>query len=180
MGDLGYLSTSDKKALASIRRLSCLGLGSEIAVPAILGELHALIPSYSNQFYWAGPNQELVNMYDESDLLFPFIPLSLEEFHNKREKEVVFTFAETMRRTRRSVVMRYRESTLKVDERKFENHDFYNMAMRPTGLHDALQLIVAEHGRSIGLLHLSRANRGPEFTERDRQLLLSIAPFISH
>ena len=42
--------TPDKKAIASIRRLSCLGLGSQIAVPTILGELHVLIPSHSNQF----------------------------------------------------------------------------------------------------------------------------------
>ena len=172
--------TPDKKAIASIRRLSCLGLGSQIAVPTILGELHVLIPSHSNQFFWAGPNQELANLYDEGDVLLPFIPLYMGEFHNRREREIVFTFTETMRRSRRSEVMRYREKTLKVDENRFENHDFYNLVMRPTGLHDALQLTVAEHGRSVGLLHISRACRDPEFTERDRQLLLSIAPFIAH
>jgi DNA-binding CsgD family transcriptional regulator len=113
-------------------------------------------------------------------VLLPFMPLYLEEFHNRREREIVFTFAETMRRSRRSEVMRYREKTVKVDERNFENHDFYNLVMRPTGLHDALQLTVTEHGRSIGLLHISRACNDPEFTERDRQLLLSVAPFLAH
>jgi DNA-binding CsgD family transcriptional regulator len=180
MSASSYLSVPEKKAIASIRRLCCLGLGSQIAVPAILGELHALIPSYSNQFFWAGPNQELVNLYDEGEVLLPFMPLYLEEFHNRREREIVFTFAETMRRSHRSEVMRYREKTVKVDERNFENHDFYNLVMRPTGLHDALQLTVTEHGRSIGLLHISRACNDPEFTERDRQLLLSVAPFLAH
>jgi hypothetical protein len=52
MSASSYLSVPEKKAIASIRRLCCLGLGSQIAVPAILGELHALIPSYSNQFFW--------------------------------------------------------------------------------------------------------------------------------
>jgi DNA-binding CsgD family transcriptional regulator len=172
--------TPDKKAIASIRRLCCLGLGSQIAVPAILGELHALIPSYCNNFLWAGLHQELANLYDEGDVLLPVLPLYINEFHNKREREIVFTFTETMRRSRRSEVMRYREKTLKVDEKRFENHDFYNLAMRPTGIHDALQLAVAEHGRSIGLLNISRAQRDPEFTERDRQLLLSLAPFFAH
>ncbi len=172
--------TPDKKAVASIHRLCCLGLGSQIAIPAILGELHGLIPSYNNQFFWAGPNQELANIYDEGDVMLPFVPLYLGEFHNKREREVVFTFVETMRRSRRSEVIRYRETTLKVDEKRFENHDFYNLMMRPTGIYDALQLAVAEHGRSIGLLNISRAPRDPEFTERDRQLLLSLAPFIAH
>jgi hypothetical protein len=49
MSASSYLSVADKKTIASIRRLCCLGLGSQIAVPAILGELHALISSYSNQ-----------------------------------------------------------------------------------------------------------------------------------
>lgn len=169
-----------KRAIASLRRLCCLGLGGETIIPALLAELHQLVPSYSNQFFWAGPNQELVNIYDEGDVLLPIVPLYLSEFHNKREREVVATFTETMRRTRNSEVMRYRESTLKVDERTFENHDFYNLAMRPTGLDDALQLKVAEHGRGVGLLHVARRRGDPAFTESDRRLLERIAPFVAH
>jgi len=180
MSASNFLSSPDKRAIASIRRLCCLGFGSQIAVPAILGELHALIPSYSNQFFWAGPNQELANLYDEGDVILPVLPLYMDEFHNKREREIVFTFTETMRRSTRCEVMRYREKTLKVKEKQFENHDFYNLVMRPTGIHDVLQLAVAEHGRSIGLLHISRAKCDPPFTERDWQLLFLIAPFIAH
>jgi DNA-binding CsgD family transcriptional regulator len=180
MGASSSLSAFEKRAIARIRRLCCLGLGSQVAVPAILGELHALVPSHCNNFLWAGANQELANLYDEGDVILPVLPLYMDEFHNKREREVVFTFTETMRRSRRSEVMRYRERTLKVDERRFENHDFYNLTMRPTGIHDALQLAVVERGRSVGLLNISRAHRDPEFTERDRQLLLSIAPFFAH
>src|ERR1700730_14573108 len=145
-----FNSTTTRRAIASIRRLCCLGLGGQIAVPALLAELHALIPSYSNQFFWAGANQELANIYDEGDTLLPVVPLYLSEFHNKRERDVVFTFTETMRRSRGSEVMRYRESTVKVDKRGFEKHDFYNLAMRPTGLDDVLQLKVAERGRGLG------------------------------
>ena len=173
-------SVSAKRAIASIHRLCCLGVGGQIAVPALLRELHALIPSYSNQFFWAGPNQELANIYDEGDVLLPVVPLYLSEFHNKRERDVVFTFTETMRRSKNSHVMRYRESTLKVDEHRFENHDYYNLAMRPTGLNDALQLTVVENGRSLGLLHISRQSRDPAFTDRDRRLLKWIAPFVAH
>ncbi|MGH6836419.1 MAG: LuxR C-terminal-related transcriptional regulator [Methylocella sp.] len=173
-------SASAKRAIASIRRLCCLGLGSEIAVPALLGELHALIPSYSNQFYWAGSNQELANFYDEGDVILPVIPLYLCEFHNRRERDAVFTFAETMRRSRNSEVFHYRERTLKVDERTFEKCDYYNLVARPTGLDDALQLKVAGHGRSLGLLHVSRQKDDPAFTARDRGLLEWIAPFAAH
>jgi DNA-binding CsgD family transcriptional regulator len=149
-------------------------------VPALLAELHALIPSYSNQFFWAGPNQDLTNLYDEGNELLPVLPLYLSEFHNKREREVVFTFTETMRRGRNSNVMRYRETTVKADRRVFENHDFYNLTMRPTGLDDALQLKVAEHGRPLGLLHVSRQEGDAAFTDSDLRLLEWIAPFAAH
>jgi hypothetical protein len=79
-------SATAKRAMNSIRRLCCLGLGGQIAVPALLAELHALIPSYCNQFFWAGPNQELANIYDEGDTILPILPLYLSEFHNKRER----------------------------------------------------------------------------------------------
>jgi hypothetical protein len=64
-----FNSATTRRAIASIRRLCCLGLGGQIAVPALLGEL------------------------------------------------------------RGSEVMRYRESTTKVDKRSFEKHDFYNLVM---------------------------------------------------
>ncbi|MGH6851420.1 MAG: hypothetical protein ACREDD_13395, partial [Methylocella sp.] len=149
-------------------------------MPALLGELHAVIPSYSNQFFWAGPNQELANMYDEGDVILPVMPLYLSEFHNKRERDAVFTFAETMRRSRNSEAFHYRESTLKVDERAFKKHDYYNLVVRPTGIDDVLQLKVSERSRSLGLLHLTRQIGEPAFTARDRRVLERIAPFAAH
>jgi DNA-binding CsgD family transcriptional regulator len=173
-------SAAEKKAIGSIRRLCCLGLGSQIAVPALLRELHALIPSFSNQFFWAGPNLQLANIYDEGETLLPLIPYYLSEFHNKSEREVVATFSETMRQSKNSIVTRYRERTVRVDQRTFEKHDFYNLTMRPSGLDDALQLRVCAHGRPLGLLHISRQKSDPEFTDRDLRLLEWIAPFVAH
>jgi len=40
-------SPSTKQAIASIRRLCCLGLGDQIVVPALLRELLTLVPSFS-------------------------------------------------------------------------------------------------------------------------------------
>lgn len=173
-------SDLEKRRIASIRRLCCLGLRSEILVPALLSELHNLIPSFSNQFFWAGPNLELANIYDEGETLLPLIPFYLTEIHNKSEREVVATFAETMRKSNTSVVMRYRERTIKVDKRTFERHDFYNLTMRPSGLHDALQLKISQHGRHLGLLHISRRKEDPEFSAREAALLEWIAPFAAH
>jgi DNA-binding CsgD family transcriptional regulator len=173
-------SALEKRRVASIRRLCCLGLGSQILVPALLRELHTLIPSFSNQFFWAGPDLELANIYDEGDTLLPLLPFYLSELHNKSEKEVVATFAETMRKSKNSMVMRYRERTVKVDQRTFEKHDFYNLTMRPSELDDALQLKVSAHGCHLGLLHISRRRSDPQFRDRDLALLEWIAPFVAH
>ncbi|MDQ6867222.1 MAG: helix-turn-helix transcriptional regulator [Pseudomonadota bacterium] len=165
--------------MAAMRRLCCLGLGGEIAVPALLNELHALIPSTDNHFMWAGPGQEMANFYGEGDLM-QSMPLYFSEFHNKRERDVIITFSDVMRRSRKSEVMTFHESALKVDRRTYEQHDFYNVILRPHGIDFMLQLKVAEHGRGLGMLHVSRQNGEPDFTDRDRTLLEWIAPFAAH
>jgi DNA-binding CsgD family transcriptional regulator len=179
MSAAGSLSATTKRTIARIRRLCCLGLGGETIMPALLAELHALVPSHSNQFFWAGPNQELTNFYSEGDLQLS-LPLYLNEFHGKRELEVNYSFTEVMRRSRYSDVMDYRQRMLKVEERAFRRHDYYNTILRPNGLDHCLQLKVAEHGRPLGLLHISRQYRDSEFDGRAHRLVEWIAPFVAH
>jgi DNA-binding CsgD family transcriptional regulator len=52
--------------------------------------------------------------------------------------------------------------------------------MRRHGLDNALQLMLAEHGRGVGLLQVFRRDGETEFTSRDRKILESIAPFVAH
>jgi len=173
------LSASTKRTIAALRRLCCLGLGGQIAVPALLSELHALIPSTNNHFVWAGPDLEIANIYGEGDFL-QSMPLYLSEFVNKRELDIISTFSEGMRRKRKSAVMTFHESAVKVDQRTFERHDFYNLILRPHGIDFILELKVAEHGRRLGVLHVARQRGDPEFTDRDRTLLEWIAPYAAH
>ena len=42
------------RAAARFRQLCCLGLDREAVIPELLRELHALIPSFSNTFHFAG------------------------------------------------------------------------------------------------------------------------------
>jgi DNA-binding CsgD family transcriptional regulator len=170
-------SALTKRAIARIRRLCCLGLGGEIAIPSLLGELHALIPSTNNYFMWAGPDLELANFYGEGDTL-QSLPLYLGDFVNSREQDVVFSFPEVMR-NRKSEVTNYHDN-LKVDLRTFQRHDFYNLILRPHGIDFGLQIKLAEHRRGLGVLVVPRQNSEPEFTDRDRTLLEWIAPFAAH
>ncbi|MCI0468189.1 MAG: helix-turn-helix transcriptional regulator [Beijerinckiaceae bacterium] len=179
MGAPSSLSLPVKRKLAAIRRLCCLGLGGQIAVPALLSELHALIPSANNYFMWAGPDLEMSNFYGEGAIL-QSVPLYLSEFVNNRELDVTYTFPEIMRRNRKSEVMTFPESNLKVDLRTFKHHDFYNLILRPHGIDFAQQLNLSEHGRGLGVLVVPRQNGDPEFTDRDRTLMEWIAPFAAH
>ncbi|MCI0600175.1 MAG: helix-turn-helix transcriptional regulator [Beijerinckiaceae bacterium] len=179
MGAPSSLSLPVKRKLAAIRRLCCLGLGGQIAVPALLSELHALIPSANNHFMWAGSGEEMANFYGEGDLM-QSMPFYFSDFHNKREREVIWTFSEVMRRSGKSEVMDFEECFLKVDQRIYEHHDFYNAILRPHGIDFMLHLKLAEHGRCLGLLHVSRQNGDPEFSASDRLLLEWIAPFAAH
>jgi hypothetical protein len=67
-------------------------------MPALLSELHAVIPSHNNHFMWAGPDLELANFYGEGDLLRS-MPLYFGEYLNRRERDVIWSFSEVMRRT---------------------------------------------------------------------------------
>jgi DNA-binding CsgD family transcriptional regulator len=173
------LSVSTKRRIAAIRRLCCLGLGGQIAMPALLSELHALIPSTNNHFMWAGPNLELANFYGEGDLV-QSIPLYFSEYFNRRERDVIWSFSEVMRRTRQCAVMTYHERALKVDQRTYERHEFYNAIMRPHGMDFILNVKLTEHGRPLGLLEIPRQTGEPDFTDRDRTILEWIAPFAAH
>ena len=80
-----------------LKPLCCLGLGGEAIMPALLKELHALIPSYCNTFFWADEHQELSNIYDECPDSTEVGPLYVKEFYNCREREVYRGFSQTMR-----------------------------------------------------------------------------------
>jgi hypothetical protein len=82
--------TPDKKAIAAIRRLiyKLPWPWKPDRCTRNLSELHDLIPSYSNQCFWDPTRNSSISI-DEGDVLLPFIPLYLDEFHNKHEREVV-------------------------------------------------------------------------------------------
>jgi DNA-binding CsgD family transcriptional regulator len=128
---------------------------------------------------WARPDLELANFYGEGDLLRS-MPLYFGEYLNRRERDVIWSFSEVMRRTRQSAVMTYHERALKVDQRTYERHEFYNAIMRPHGMDFILNVKLIEHGRALGLLEIPRRNGEPDFTDRDRMILEWIAPFAAH
>jgi DNA-binding CsgD family transcriptional regulator len=145
-------------------------------MPALLRELHALIPSFSNQFMWADGNQQLSNLYSESPDPGGLATVYIQEFYNRRDEDVGHF----------SNVVRYqkgvmnRDQSLTVDKRRYYNGELYNGIFRPFGYDDFLRLIVREEQRPLGALCLFRDRGSVPFTPKEAQMLASLEPFVAH
>lgn len=165
-------------AEARIKQLCCLGMGGEATVPAVLAELHALIPSYANCFSWLDAQGRMSKSFVENvDEFLPVAPLYYELLRNRREEEVVVSFGEAMRG--RKTVLTFDE-TLKVDRRTYYRHDYYNVVCRAVNFHTGINAVARERGVAIGGLALHRAKCDPEFKAEDKHLLTRLMPFITH
>lgn len=176
-----HACVTERRAVARLQTLCCLGLGGPVAVPAVLAELHALIGSNGNEFYWAGPDQEMTSFYLESEWFTTLQPLYFQQFYERpRERQTALTFREVMRTSFASPVDDFYRRSLKVPLEKFRRSDTYNLLLRPLGAEQRLHVKVTEQGRPVGALHLNRRLGDPEFSARDKRVLEAVAPFIAH
>jgi DNA-binding CsgD family transcriptional regulator len=161
---------------ARIKQLCCLGLGGEVVMPALLKELHALIPSYGNQFMWADDEQQLRNMYGENPDTAQFAPVYIAEFYNRGERLIGgFTNA-----VRHEHGVMSRDQTLTVDKASFYRSDLYNLLLRPLGYDDFLRLTIREGDKPLGLVGLFRQPGDAPFSPKEKRTLAMLEPFIAH
>lgn len=160
--------------LAHIRQLCCLGLGGQAIMPALLHALHKIVPSYANVFLYADEEYRLTNLYAESPVPPAIIQRYLSEFHNKRELEVIPSFAETLRSG--AWVGNFRS----ISAEKFYRSDLYNVILRPCHLHHGLDGVIREDGRTFGIMLLFRAPGGAPFTPSEGYRLAALIPHIAH
>jgi DNA-binding CsgD family transcriptional regulator len=166
-------------AEARIKQLCCLGLDGQVIMPTLLAQMHEVVPSYANNFLWSDDKGQISNYWGENmDDIIPLLSTFLSEFSNtEREREVLLTFSEVMHG--RQVVITLEEQ-LKVDRRTFYRHDYYNLMLRPAGYHKAVNVVVREGGRGLGIMSVHRSQGEAEFTHRDKSALAAIMPFIAH
>ena len=169
---------SIRRAVARIRQLSCLGLGGEAAVPELLRELHGLVPAGSNIFAWAGAAGEISNVYTEHPGWVHMGPLYFAEFYERREREVILTFRELMRRAGPAV--RHVDSFLKVDRREFLRSAMFNEILRQVNDYQRLFVAVREGVHGLGGMLLGRGQHDPPFTGDEAKRLELIVPHIAH
>ncbi|MGO1500967.1 MAG: helix-turn-helix transcriptional regulator [Marinobacter sp.] len=165
-------------AEARIKQLCCLGLGGEAIMPAVLAELHELIPSYANGFTWSDPYGEMGNTLVENiDEVLPFLPIYFDEFYNRRENEVILSFQDVMLGVKTVLMF---DEMLKVSRREYFQHDYYNLFCRMVNFHTSLIAVARESGVALGGLVLHRCEGDPEFNADEKRLLATLMPFIAH
>lgn len=166
------------RSVARFKQLCCLGLPGQIAMPALLGALHDVVPSYANIFFWSDAQGRVDNaLFENLDEVQPLLPLYFSEYADKREREVVSSHAETFR-SRRGVWSL--EEDLRVDRRTYHRHDFYQEFMRPSGYHDGLLALVCDGTRPLGLVAIGRKPGEAEFRSRDKLRLAALLAYLGH
>lgn len=163
---------------ARIKQLCCLGLPSESIMPTLMAQMHSLIPCYANNFFWVGEGGEVSNVYHENfEEVAPLLPHYLSEFCNRREGEVLPSFAEAIQRERRVMTI---EESHRVDKRTYRRHDYYNEIILPVHYQDSMRTVIRAGSRAVGAWIVHRDLEDGRFTTRDKRQLAGIAPFIAH
>lgn len=161
-------------ALSSLRALSRSGLSAESFIPAALEALHRVVPSYRNLFDWTDSAGNLIRYYFEGPIDHRVAAHYFEEFHNRREGEVMPQFRQAI--TGRALV----RSADELDHPAFFRSALYNEIWRPQRLHSRIEAIVrSSRGEPLGSLVLYREPGDARFTGGDEQLLALAAGYVA-
>ncbi len=160
--------------LAHVRTLCSTGLPAEQLIPALLEALHSVIPSARNLFDWTDAEGNLIRYYFEGPIDHAVARRYFEEFHNKREGEVMPRFRQAV--TGRAVI----RSAAELNHDAFFRSALYNEIWRPQRLHTRIEAIVRGlRGVPLGSLVLYREKADPPFRPADEKLLEAVVPYVA-
>ncbi len=160
--------------ISQIRTLASAGLPSEGFIAALLEVLHNIIPSDRNLFDWTDSEGRLTRYFFEGPVDHAIAKHYFEEFHNRRELEVMPSFKDTV--TGKASVM----GAAQLDSPEFCRSALYNEIWRPQRLRTRIETIVHRpDGSPLGSLVLYRGPGDPKFTPSEERLLQQLAPYVA-
>ena len=173
------MAKSTARAAARFKQLSCFGLSRELAVPALLNELHAIIPSHANTFFFADASGVTANIHYENPDFARVFPLYQQEFLNRRDREFRgLSFAEAARE--RFGVHEFNEAVDNEDN-EFARSDFYNLILRPAHNDpNFLRLVFRNGPRVLGALCMWRTTGAAAWTADEKRTLAGLERFFVH
>lgn len=162
------------RAIAALRALCSLNLHAEVLVPAVLEALHQVVPSQRNLFDWTDEQGRLVRYFIEGPIDSGIAQLYFDEFHNRREAEVMPRF-DSLHRQPPGV-----RGADELNHAAFFQSALYNEIWRPQGFHTRLEAVVrGRDQRLIGSLVLYRGPGEARFTAEDERRLATVLPALA-
>jgi DNA-binding CsgD family transcriptional regulator len=168
---------ASRHAESRLQQICCLGLEAQVAMPLILRELHAVVASRWNGFFWCNPNGDITNLFTELPEALTLAPLYYQEFYNSRELEVFQGWRYICRHVTWTTPF---EALLRVPRRELLRHPFHGELLSRIEFQTALYKVVRERERPLGIVALHRAHGDPAFSADEARRLDRLAAFIRH
>lgn len=141
-------------------------------MPALLRDLHDLVPCDSSGFFWVDEHYEMSNLCAEKMLAPDLMRLYFSRFYHKAEQSFQTGFKERVKTGAPVEITNFDES--------FYRSDYYNLIWRHLDVHRALYAVIRERGRALGQLSLYRTSKDPPFTLLERDQLACVIHYIAH
>lgn len=161
------------EALAHFRQLSCLGLDSQLVIPAMLTALHDIIPSAINVFYWTDRHGTPVNIYAPE-----VIPSVLDVLTNGYH---------LLQGPGEPTIERLAAGPLIAGNmgRFFQTASFTDTAMhsliyKPYRVGPSLEMTVKAGGEPKGMVFLSRDLGARSFSAKETWLVATLSSYFLH
>ncbi|MDO8413980.1 MAG: helix-turn-helix transcriptional regulator [Gallionellaceae bacterium] len=163
-------------ALTHIRQLCCLGLGSEIIMPALFQSLHDYIPSFQNIFFWVGADGGYTNIYDENlQNHLAVVQLHFTEFSDTPKEKECWPGGLALIRSSLKFV-----NTAWYLNKQTMRTEYYNEIFRGLNAHYVIFAKTQEQGRCTGILGLFRPITDKPYTHQEERNLRALMPYIAH
>lgn len=158
-----------------IQQLCCLGLPGKAVAPALLRQLHEVVPSYSNILFWIDGKLQFCDLYSEDPDLYGLLPAYFEEFHDEiLEKIIRMPLQDFLKLTPRIVHLRA------LAEDRLDSSSFFNCLMRNIHYHNIVYTRIADLGRPIGLLAQGLEAGKTCLTRLEERTMMKLSPYIAH
>jgi DNA-binding CsgD family transcriptional regulator len=164
---------SSRRAISALKAACELDLPAPSLVPVLLEALHDVVPSARNLFDWTDERGRLLHYFIEGPVDDAVARLYFDEFHNRREREVMPAF-DSLLQAPAGV-----RSAAELDHPRFFESALYREIWLPQGLKYRLEAVLrGSRGQLLGSLVLYRGPGDRCFTRADEQQLAALLPLL--
>ncbi len=147
-------------------------------MPALLRQLHDIVPCAGATFFFSDARGGLTGIYDENPESARIAPIYLEEFHNRTDLEVTPSFTQSMLH---EWGVTPPDRVFTADRETVLRSPVFNRLLKPLGYEGLTRLVVHDSdGTPLGGLNVYRAPGGADFTPEELKRLASLERYLVH